>query len=157
MAVKPSSIESLVVLDSVNDKYVLPVGSSTGSSTSGVEYNSTPPTLTNGSTDAIQSDSNGNTKIVEQYMPGYEDNTNSVAKVEHQYSYKAVVVADAQVKATAGFLHTVTISCNDAAPTAGSIIIYDSAAESGTVVFNHTFTTTPFMPFTVIGGMPRDL
>jgi len=79
-----------------------------------------------------------------------EDLTNDVLKVEHQYSYSAVAVADTQVKATAGFLHAVTISCNDAAPTAGSLIIYDNTAESGAVVFNHTFTTTPFVPFTVI-------
>lgn len=79
-----------------------------------------------------------------------EDLTNNVLRTEHYYSYSPVAVADVQVKASAGFLHTVTISCNDAAPTAGSIIIYDNTAESGTQVFNHTFTTTPFMPFTVI-------
>lgn len=73
-----------------------------------------------------------------------------VLKVEQKYSYSAVAVVDTQVKATAGFLHTVTISCNDAAPTAGTLIIYDSASETGTVVFNHTFTTTPFVPFTVL-------
>ena len=66
-----------------------------------------------------------------------------------QFSYRAVAVADVQVKGSAGFLHTVTISCNDAAPTAGSIIVYDSLTETGTQVFNHTFTTTPFVPFTV--------
>lgn len=86
---------------------------------------------------------------VEQYAPSYEDNTNGVAKVEQRFSYSAVATADVQVKASAGFLHTVTISCNDAAPTAGSIIIYDNTAESGTQVFNHTFTTTPFVPFSV--------
>lgn len=78
-----------------------------------------------------------------------EDLTNDVTKVEERFSYSAVAVVDTQVKASAGFLHTVTISCNDAAPTAGSLIIYDNTAESGTVVFNHTFTTTPFVPFTV--------
>ena len=79
-----------------------------------------------------------------------EDQTNDVIKNEQQFSYSAVAVADVQVKGAAGFLHTVTISCNDAAPTAGSLIIYDSLTETGTVVFNHTFTTTPFMPFTVL-------
>jgi len=78
-----------------------------------------------------------------------EDLTNDVLKIEHQYSYQAVATSDTQVKASAGFLHTVTISCNDAAPTAGSLIIYDNTAESGTQVFNHTFTTTPFVPFTL--------
>lgn len=66
------------------------------------------------------------------------------------YSKSAVLAADGQVKGSAGVLHSITISCNDAAPTAGSIIIYDSLTETGTQVFNHTFTTTSFMPLTVI-------
>lgn len=59
------------------------------------------------------------------------------------------VAADALVLTGKGVLHTVTISCNDAAPTAGSVIIYDNTAESGTEIFNHTFTTTPFPPLTL--------
>ena len=78
-----------------------------------------------------------------------EDIANDVLKVEERFTYQAIVAADTLVKTGAGFLHTVTISCDDAAPTAGSIIIYDNSAESGTEIFNHTFTTTPFVPFTV--------
>lgn len=77
-----------------------------------------------------------------------EDLTNDVQKVEQRYTY-SLVAADTAVKSGAGFLHTLTFSCNDAAPTAGSVIIYDNTAESGTQIFNHTFTTTPFAPFTV--------
>lgn len=66
------------------------------------------------------------------------------------YRSSGVLTADAQVKASPGLLHSLTFSCNDAAPTAGSIIVYDNTAESGTQVFNHTFTTTPFAPFTVV-------
>lgn len=58
--------------------------------------------------------------------------------------------ADAQVKAGTGVLHSVTFTCNDAAPTAGSVIIYDSLTETGTQILNHTFTTTPFVPFTLV-------
>jgi len=50
----------------------------------------------------------------------------------------------------AGVLHSVTFTCNDAAPTAGSIIIYDSLTEANTQILNHTFTTTPFAPTTVV-------
>lgn len=64
------------------------------------------------------------------------------------YSFQ-LVTADTLVKDGAGVLHTVTLSCNDAAPTAGSVIIYDNTAESGTQIFNHTFTTTPFVPLTL--------
>lgn len=78
-----------------------------------------------------------------------EDLTADVLKVEERYT-AVLKSADAQVKAGAGFLHALTFSCNDAAPTAGSIIVYDSLTETGTQIFNHTFTTTPFVPFTVI-------
>lgn len=78
-----------------------------------------------------------------------EDLTNDVIKTEQRYSYQ-LVAADTLVKTGAGFLHTITFSCNDAAPTAGSVIVFDNTAESGTQIFNHTFTTTPFDPCTVI-------
>ena len=78
-----------------------------------------------------------------------EDIANDIMKVEERYTPR-LVTADTQIKAGAGFLHALTFSCNDAAPTAGSIIVYDSLTETGTQIFNHTFTTTPFVPFTVI-------
>lgn len=60
-----------------------------------------------------------------------------------------LLTGDALVKTGHGVLHTITFSCNDAAPTAGSVIVYDNTAESGTQIFNHTFTTTPFAPCSV--------
>ena len=59
------------------------------------------------------------------------------------------VAADTLVKTGAGFLQSLTFSCNDAAPTAGSIIVYDNTAESGTILYSETFTTTPFNGYTV--------
>ena len=58
------------------------------------------------------------------------------------YQYK-LCTADTLVKSGGGKLHTVSFTCNDAAPTAGSVIIYDSITEAGTQILNHTFTTTP--------------
>lgn len=78
-----------------------------------------------------------------------ENQTDDILKIRHQHTYQSVITADTQVKATPGFLHNIVITCNDAAPTAGSLIVYDNTAESGTQVFNHTFTTTPFTPVTV--------
>lgn len=115
----------------------------------GGEYNATPPTFSDGERSNQQFDVNGNQKTREQYAPGYEDNTNNVAKVEQRFSYSAIAVADVQIKGSAGFLHTVTFSCADAAPTEGDFKIFDNTAESGTVVFHHHFTTTPFVPFTI--------
>jgi hypothetical protein len=92
-------------------------------------------------------------RVSDGYFPKLagEDLTNDVMKVEGQFTGNTAIVADALIKTGAGLLHTLTFSCNDAAPTAGTIIVYDNTAESGTpVLFNHTFTTTPFMPFTVV-------
>lgn len=47
-----------------------------------------------------------------------------------------VVTADALIKTGAGTLHTVTFSQADAAPTAGTIILYDNTAESGTKILD---------------------
>jgi hypothetical protein len=62
----------------------------------------------------------------------------------------SLVTADALVKTGAGILYSLTFTCNDAAPTAGSIIVYDSVTEANTQIFNHTFTITPFVPTTVL-------
>jgi hypothetical protein len=78
-----------------------------------------------------------------------EDITNDVTKVEQRFSY-VNISADAQVKSGAGFLHTLTFAQIDAAPTAGSIIVYDNTAESGTIIFSSTWTTAVFYPTTVI-------
>lgn len=64
------------------------------------------------------------------------------------YGYQ-LCTTDTLVKTGIGIVHTVTFTCNDAAPTAGSIILFDNTAESGTQILNHTFTTTPFLPTTV--------
>lgn len=77
-----------------------------------------------------------------------EDLTNNVLVVEERYSY-AQMTADTAVKSSAGFVHTVTFSCNDAAPTAGTIDIYDNTAASGTKIFTWTLDTTVFQPITI--------
>lgn len=87
-------------------------------------------------------------KVTQATLLAGEDLTNNVMKTEQRFSY-SLVTSDTAVKSGSGFLHTLTFSCNDAAPTAGSVIVYDNTAESGTQIFNHTFTTTPFAPFSV--------
>lgn len=59
------------------------------------------------------------------------------------------VTADALVKTGSGYLHTLTFTCDDAAPTAGSIIVFDSTTEAGTQIYEETFTTTAFRGYTV--------
>lgn len=77
-----------------------------------------------------------------------EDVVNDVMKVEQRYAY-SLVAANTAVKSAPGFLHTLTFSCNDAAPTAGTIDVYDNTAASGTKIFSWTLTTTAFTPCSV--------
>ena len=49
----------------------------------------------------------------------------------------------------ARFLHGLTFSCNDAAPTAGTIDVYDGVSASGNKIFSWTLGTTAFIPFTL--------
>lgn len=54
------------------------------------------------------------------------------------------VTADGQIKASAGFIHTISIAPLTATPTAGLLTIYDSTTETGTVVYAEwIFATTP--------------
>lgn len=77
-----------------------------------------------------------------------EDLDSDVLTVEQNFAYTRLA-ADGQVKAGAGFLHALTFACADAAPTAGSIIVYDSLTEAGTVIYSETFDTTAFRGYTV--------
>lgn len=115
----------------------------------GGKYFSAQQTYTNGDVADLEVDVNGILKVVEQYAPAYEDNTNQVAKVEQRFSYTYCAGADTQVKAGAGFLHTLTFTQIDAAPTAGTIIVYDSLTEANTIIFSSTWTTAIFYPTTV--------
>lgn len=79
---------------------------------------------------------------IDQTTPG---TTNAVELGPYSYSRKT---ADGQVKATAGFIHTVTISPTGTV-TAGVMTIYDNAAETGTVVLSISLPITTFTPFSV--------
>ena len=80
-----------------------------------------------------------------------EDTTNSVFKVEGQFSYKNIPHADTQVKASAGFIHAITCNSSDAAATAGSIAILDStAAGAGTTILIYNILAANYLPWTSI-------
>lgn len=57
---------------------------------------------------------------------------------------------DTLVKTGAGVLHTLSFSQGDAAPTAGSIIVYDNTSETGTILYSETFTTTTFRGYSIV-------
>ncbi len=110
----------------------LMVDQSAATAPNAAEYDATPPTLTDGESTPLQTDVNGNLKVVEQYAPAYEDNTAGVAKVEHRYSYTHITTATTTVvKASAGFLHK--IIWNKGVAT-GVTTVYDNTSAAGTVV-----------------------
>lgn len=65
------------------------------------------------------------------------------------------VTGDTLVKTGAGFLHTIT--CNsDAAATAGSIIVYNNTAESGTIIWSWTVSAVEYQPRSLIFDVSFD-
>lgn len=115
----------------------------------GGKYNASTQTYADGDRCDDQHDVNGNKKVTMATGIAGEDLANDVLKTEQRFS-GSVVTADSLVKSGAGFLHALTFSCNDAAPTAGSIIVYDNTAESGTILYSETFDTTAFRGYTVL-------
>lgn len=108
----------------------------------GQRYNSSAPTYDNGDIADFQADVNGNTKVREQYAPGYEDNTNNKAIVEHRYTSAVISSATTTtIKSGAGLVHTISILGG----TLGAITVYDNTAGSGTTICP-TFTPTAAVP-----------
>lgn len=97
-------------------------------------YSASPTVRTNGQGGPLQSNVNGALHVVEQDAPVYENNTTGKAVVEENYT-NATVTADGQVKASGGFIRSITLSATGAV-TAGLITIYDNTAESGTVIWS---------------------
>lgn len=104
-------------------------------------YNATPTTRTEGQGGPLQASALGAIKADMGTLLAGEDLTNGVMKVEHQYTYTKCT-ADTQVKASAGFVHAVILQQADAVPTAGTIIVYDNTAESGTAVLTEQISAT---------------
>ena len=76
-----------------------------------------------------------------------EDIVSDVLKVEQRFA-PINVSADTLVKSGPGQLHLITCS-SDATATAGSIILYDNTAESGTVLHTFTVAAAYYQPFTI--------
>lgn len=77
------------------------------------------------------------------------DDGAGIIRFEQQFSYKYCAGVDTPIKTGPGLLHSLTFTQIDAAPTAGTIIVYDNTAESGTIIFSSTWTTAIFYPTTV--------
>jgi hypothetical protein len=73
----------------------------------------------------------------------------TISSAFYPYSYSATTKVDKQIAGAAAVLHTVTFSCDDAGAAAGTIIIYDSLTESGTIIFQWAVPAAYFEPFTL--------
>lgn len=97
----------------------------------GVQYNATPQTFDDGDVATLQSDVNGNEKVTLATSVAGEDIPNDVLKVEQRFSSSYISTATTTTTKTGvGFLHSVTVQGG----TAGTIIIYDNTAASGTIL-----------------------
>ena len=74
--------------------------------------------------------------------------TKGSRRVSSAFSFLAVT-ADTLVKTGAGVLHSITCQ-SDAAATAGSIIVFDNTAESGTQIWNWVISVVEYSPRTVL-------
>lgn len=107
-----------------------------------------PVFLTDSTGDDATDTTNNALKVTLATTLAGEDVDADRVKVEQRF-LPLQVTADALVKTGEGFLHTLTFSQTDAAPTAGTITVYDNTAESGTKLFEWNLTTAVFVPFSV--------
>lgn len=106
------------------------------------------PTLGHNENHPLSLDTTGNARVTQGTLTAGEDVDADRVKVEQRF-LPLQVTADALVKTGEGFLHTLTFAQTDAAPTAGTITVYDNTAESGTKLFEWNLTTAVFVPFSV--------
>jgi len=83
-------------------------------------------------------DTSGNKKETLGTLIAGEDQAANVIRVEGQFLSSGTKTADAQIKATPGYVDVINCYGTDAAAVAGTIILYDNTAESGTILWSWT-------------------
>ena len=101
------------------------------------KYNATPTTRTEGQFGVLQADTLGNLKETLGTTIAGEDIPNDVLKVETRNNGTYISTATTTVcKTGAGLLHTITVTGG----TAGTIVVYDNTAASGTILASFSST-----------------
>lgn len=85
---------------------------------------------------------------IDGFLKACEDQAANVCLIEYRYP-RVKVTGNTQVKASSGYVQSITIAPNDSAPTAGTIVVYDNTAASGTELMRFEVTTTYFLPFSI--------
>lgn len=140
-----NNVPSLLIKDaSTNETVAVTNGSGSPSTTpSGsasvplAEYNAIPTTRTEGQFGVLQADTLGNLKETLGTTIAGEDIPNDVTKVEMRNNATYISTATTTVcKTGAGLLHTITVTGG----TAGTIVVYDNTAASGTILASFSST-----------------
>lgn len=94
-------------------------------------YTSATDTLTDSQVGVFGMDANRNQKVREQYAPGFEDNTNGVAKVEERFSYNNLITSSpTTIKSGAGFIHKIIFN----QPFPNILKVYDNTTAATTLI-----------------------
>lgn len=83
-----------------------------------------------------------------------EDISQDVLKVEQRSDSNYTITTDTGVSSTSGVLRGIVLMQTDAAPTAGSIDVYDNTAGSGNKLFTVTIDTTVFRAMYIPLNLP---
>lgn len=111
--------------------------------------NAIAPTFAEGKDVPCSIDSNGSIRLKDTSDRPGEDGPNDLRKVEQRFSPTGNILGDTLIKSSPGFLHGLTC-VSDATATAGTIILYDNSAESGTIIFSMTVNAVEYKPFTLL-------
>lgn len=94
-------------------------------------YRAIPPTLQDNTPSPILLDQNGRPIVILGQKIAGEDSTNDVMKVEERFSNAYIsAIATTAIKASAGFLHAITVG----ETAAGAITVYDNTIGAGTII-----------------------
>ena len=140
-----NQIPSLLIKDATTNETVAVTNGSGSPSTTPTgtasvplaKYNATPTTRTEGQFGVLQADSLGNLKNTLGTTIAGEDIPNDVLKVEMRNNATVISTATTTVcKTGAGLLNTITVTGG----TAGTIVVYDNTAASGTILASFSST-----------------
>lgn len=96
-----------------------------------------------------KNDTAGNLVVTPGTLHACEDQDANVCMVRVLSTRTGRLTANTQVSAVPAYVESITISPSDSAPTAGTIVLYDNTAASGTELFHYEVTTTYFQPVTI--------
>ncbi len=81
---------------------------------------------------------------VQNYKPLSLDTYGNLRVVPPAYTKSDPILVDGVLATGTGILHTLVITMHDSAPLAGSLIIYDNTAASGTIIHREGNGTAAF-------------